>query len=161
MPATTTATTSARLSTAAAISLDGVISGAFDLTFAFIYYGLRGATPVAVLQSVAGGLVGRAAANSGGAATAVLGFFLHFLISFTAAAVYCAASRPLPALARHAVPCGLLYGALVYFFMNMIVLPLSAYHSHAYPPPLAALPIIAHVVGVGLPIALAARRSAP
>ena len=62
------------------------------------------------------------------------------------------------ALVRHAVPAGLVFGAAVYFFMNMVVLPLSALHAKAFPPPLALWPIVAHMVGVGLPIALATRR---
>ena len=63
----------------------------------------------------------------------------------------------LPVLIKHAIPSGLIFGAAVYFFMNMVVLPLSAHHARAFPPPLALLPILAHLFLVGLPIALAVR----
>jgi hypothetical protein len=143
-----------------AIGWGGLLSGFFDLSFAFIYYGNRGATPVGILHSIAAGLLGKTAAYEGGAVSAILGFLLHFVISCTAATVYFVASRKIPLLTKHAVPCGLLYGALIYFFMNMIVLPLSAYHSHPWPPSLAAAPIAIHMLGVGLPIALAVRKYA-
>jgi len=139
-----------------AIIWGGVLCGTGDLLFAFVFYGARGATPQGVMQSIAGGLLGKAA-KEGGAGTAALGFLLHYFISFGAAAVFYAASRGLPALIRHAIPSGLIFGAAVYFFMNMVVLPLSAHHARAFPPPLALLPILAHLFLVGLPIALAVR----
>ena len=141
-----------------AIGWGGFLSGFFDLFFAFFYYGSRGATPLGILQSIAAGLLGQTVAYQGGGKTAALGFVLHFIISFTAAAVYFFANRRISILTKHAFPCGLLYGAVVYFFMNMIVLPLSAYRSHAFPPSLAPAPIAIHLLGIGLPIALATRK---
>ena len=145
-----------------AILWGGLIAGVWDLSFAFVYYvnfGAKGTTVLRVMQSVAGGLLGKATFD-GGAASAALGVVLHFCIATGAAATYVLASRRLPLLVRQAVPCGLGYGAAVYFFMNMVVLPLSAYHSRAFPPPLPPGPIVAHMIGVGLPIALVARRYA-
>jgi len=141
-----------------AILWGGGIGGAFDLIFALIYYGARGATFVGVLHSVAGGLIGRPAANAGGLATAALGFGLHFLIACCAATVFLAGSRVLPVLIKHAAPCGLLFGAGIYFFMHLVVLPLSAYHSAALPVKVDVPELIGHIVGVGLPIALAVRK---
>lgn len=157
VPASATAAASARHYTLKAIFWGGLFAGTSDLVFAFIYYGARGATKLGVMQSVAGGLIGKTAAHEGGAATAALGVACHYVVALSAAATYFFASRRLPVLVKHAVPCGLLFGAAVYFFMNMVVLPLSAYHSHAWPPPLAFYPILVHIVGVGLPIALVAR----
>lgn len=135
----------------------GIFCGVGDLLFAFVLYGLKGATPLGIMQSIAGGLLGRAAAQSGGLPTALLGVVLHFIISFGASAVYSFASLRFHTLTKHAVTCGLLYGVLVFFFMNMVVLPLSAYHARAFPPPLTPIPILGHMFIVGLPIALAAR----
>ena len=78
-----------------------------------------------VLKFIASGLLG-AAAFQGGAAIAALGLALHFVIALGAAAVYWAASRRIAFLATHPVPSGLLYGVAVYFFMNLVVIPLSA-----------------------------------
>jgi hypothetical protein len=52
---------------------------------------------------------------------------------------------------------GLVYGAIVYLGMNMIVLPLSALHRPAWPLSLALWPVMIHLLGIGLPIAVAAR----
>ena len=135
----------------------GILCGVFDITYAFIAFGMRGATPVAILHSIASGLLGKAAAE-GGLATAALGLFLHFVIAFGAATVYYLASRKLPFLVRHAVVCGLLYGMAVYLFMNFVVIPLSAFPRKLSYPPHVLIPGIAwHMVLVGLPIALAIR----
>src|SRR6185503_11837029 len=82
-------------SAASAIVMAGLIAGALDITAAIAFFGPR--VPVRILQSVATGLLGRAA-FSGGAATALLGTGLHFLIATGAAAVYYVASRRLALL---------------------------------------------------------------
>ena len=138
----------------------GLLAGIFDLTFAFVYYGQRGATPIRILHSIASGLLGTKAAE-GGIATAALGFVLHFVIAFGAATVYFLASRAMPFLIRHAVVCGLLYGVVVYTVMNAVVLPLSAFPRKLSFPPSVLIPgLLCHMLLVGLPIALAMRRAA-
>lgn len=141
---------------ARAIVWGGLLAGVGDITFAFVVSGLRGVGPVRVLQSVAGGLLGRTAAE-GGLVTAALGAVLHFLIAFIWATVFWLLSRKLTVLVRHPVVCGLLYGALVYFFMYFVVLPLSAIY---FPLNRTASSILlnagGHMLLVGLPIALAA-----
>src|SRR6202040_3577781 len=103
----------------------GFACGVLDITAAFIVYGFFGARPVPLLQGIASGLLGPRAFQ-GGLAAAMLGLLCHFVIAFGAATVYFAASRAVPALLQHAVASGALYGVAVYFFMNRIVLPLSA-----------------------------------
>ena len=141
-----------------AILWGGLLAGVGDIMFAFVVSWLRGVGPVRVLQSVASGLLGRAAAE-GGLATAALGALLHFLIAFVWAAVYWLASRRLEVLARRPVVCGLLYGVVVYFFMYFVVLPLSAIY---FPLTRTASSILLNAAGhmllVGLPIALAASK---
>jgi hypothetical protein len=132
------------------------LAGVGDIAFAFVTAGLSGVGPVRVLQSVAGGLLG-AAARDGGLATAALGAVLHFLIASIWATVYWLASRRLKVLVRHPVVCGLLYGALVYFFMYFVVLPLSAiYFRPSRELSSVLLNAAGHMLLVGLPIALAA-----
>lgn len=139
---------------ARAILWGGALAGTGDLTFAFIYYGFR----MGVFQSVAGGLIGREAARSGGVATFLLGVLLHYCIATLWAAAFWLASRRRAVLVRQAVPAGLLYGLVVFYGMNCVVLPLSALHTKGWPPPFAAWPIAMHMLVVGLPIALATRR---
>src|SRR5215213_4377156 len=145
---------------ARAILWGGLIAGACDITYAFIFYYLRsGITPVQILQSVASGLLG-SGASKGGLPAAALGAFLHFFIATAAAAVYYAASRKLGVLVRHAFVCGILFGAAVYAFMNFVVVPLSAAPFKGSTPSTATwvTGLLIHMFGIGLPIALATRR---
>jgi uncharacterized membrane protein YagU involved in acid resistance len=134
------------------------VAGILDISDAIVTWGLRGVSAGRILQSVASGLLGRAAYD-GGFATMALGTFLHFFIATSAAATYVAASSRLPVLARRAVPCGLAFGVAVYLFMNYVVLPLSAFPSRSSAFSLSAFlhGIIGHAFLVGLPIALMAR----
>jgi hypothetical protein len=142
-----------------AILWGGLICGIMDMTAACIFYGvLRGNHPIRIMQSVATGLLG-AAAYDGDVATAALGLFLHFVIAFGAATVFYFASRKLPVMTRYAIICGLLYGIAVYFFMQLVVVPLSAFpHKRAFTFVGLATGIGIHMFCVGLPISLAARK---
>lgn len=131
----------------------GLLSGTGDLIFAFAYYGLK----PGVFQSVAAGLLGRSV-YKGGIPTMLLGIALHYLIAFIWSAIFWIVSRRLTILVKHAVPAGLLYGLVIYYGMNLVVLPLSALQTKAWPPPFAWWPIAAHMLVVGLPIALAVRK---
>ena len=132
----------------------GLLAGSFDLTFAFIFYGLK----IGVVQSIAGGLLGRSVAREGGIPTAILGVVLHYVIVTIWAGLFWISSRRLTLLIRHAVPAGLTFGLVVFYGMNSIVLPLSALHTKGWPPSFAPWPIAVHMLLVGLPIALAARK---
>ena len=135
--------------------------GVLDLLDAFIFFGLRsGAQPIRILQSIAAGLLGRASL-SGGWRTAALGLVLHFFIAFVVVLVFLLASRRLPALRRHALPAGLLYGIAVYLTMTFVVVPLSAAGGGVPPWPVALNGVLIHMFGVGLPAALAARAAGP
>ncbi len=137
-----------------AILWGGLLAGLGDYLFAHAYYAWR----LGVFQNVAGGLVGREAARAGGVPSYLLGVFLHFLIAMIWAALFWLLSRRLPVLVKHAVPGGLTYGLVVYLGMNCVVLPLSALAVPLTLPPLLSWPAAAHLLLVGLPIALAARK---
>lgn len=148
-----------KFSPAAAIVCAGAVAGTLDIAFAGVSSALHGKTFAALLKIVAGGALGRAAFD-GGAGTAALGLLFHFTIYFGAAAVYFAASRKIAVLNQHPWICGPLYGLLVYEFMHLVVLPLSAYHSPLKFPPLFVPDVLSHLFFVGLPIALIVRRYA-
>jgi len=140
-----------------AILLGGLICGIMDITAAFIVYGLRGSSPILILQSIASGLLGMDAYD-GDLATAALGAGLHFVIALTAAAIYHLASRKLQFLIQHPISCGILYGIAVYLFMHFIVLPLSAFpHKIIYSSGVLIRGFAIHMSCVGLPISLANR----
>lgn len=134
-----------------------LVCGILDITAAFVVYGSFGLKPLRLLQGIASGLLGQKAFN-GGVATAVLGLLCHFVIAFGAATVYIMASRFFPSLVQHAILSGVLYGAVVYFFMNRIVLPLSAVTPRPFSLRFMIIGVIIHIFCVGLPISLVARR---
>jgi hypothetical protein len=139
------------------VIVGGTAAGILDILAAFAFRGAFGVAPVRVLQGIASGLLG-SSAFQGGAATALVGLALHFLIAFGAAAVYYAASRALPVLVRRPVLCGLAYGVLVHVVMNQVVLPLSRVNFRTPPWSFVAAMVVIHMLFVGLPIALAVRR---
>ena len=140
-----------------AIVAGGAIAGAFDITYAIVFSGMRGVPAIRVLQSVSGGLLG-AAAYDGGIATAALGLLLHFTIAFSWAAIFAAASRPLPVLAERPFVGGPLFGVGIYLVMYFVVIPLSRYpRKVTYTPFLVGINLFVHMFLIGLPIALAAK----
>jgi hypothetical protein len=140
------------------IVLGGAIAATCDITYAVVYSAFRGVAPLRILQSVASGLLGRPA-FAGGIPTAALGLLLHYAICIVAAGVFWAAARRLPWLTDRPVPTGALFGLAVYAVMNYIVLPLSAFPFTPHPAVLTVVTgLLVHMLGVGVPIALATRR---
>lgn len=134
----------------------GLLAGALDIAAA-ILTNLQ--VPArAVLQSVATGLLG-AEAYRGGWPTAGLGLAAHFAIMLVIAVVFVAAAARAPALRRHWLPAGALFGVAVWAVMALVVVPLSASPISGPVDPAAALkPIAIHILFVGLPIAWVTRR---
>src|SRR6202000_119240 len=146
-----------------AIFWGGLACGGFYITQAGVWDGgAKQLPPMRLFSSVASGLLGPKSFQ-GGAKTAALGLFLHFLIAFIWAVIYYLASRQIAFLTTRPVIAGLLYGEFVWIMMTCVVLPLSAIHR--WPPRFDSASIITgpigHTVLVGLPIALAVSRWAP
>ena len=145
------------LQTGQAILLGGLGAGVLDLIGACVTNAPRGVTPLRVAQSIASGLLG-AKAFQGGYKTAALGVGLHFVIALGAAAAFCLTSARLRWLVERPYLSGALYGIAVYWFMQLIVLPLSAIPFKLnFSWPAVTTGLIVHVLCVGLPIALAVR----
>lgn len=142
-----------------AILFGTLIAGAMDITAACLTWWFRGVPAVRVLQSVAGGLLGRAT-YQGGAPTAALGLLLHFLIMSVIVAIYVAASSRITALTNHAIACGVAYGIAVYIVMTFIVVPVSAAAGGTPAPYDMLVGVIVHILCVGVPIAWVTRRFA-
>jgi hypothetical protein len=140
-----------------AIVSAGTICGIMDITAALVVYGTIGAKPLRLLQGIAGGVLGPRT-YTGGIATAVLGLALHFVIAFGAATVFFIASRGIRSLLDHAVVSGVLYGIVVYFFMQRVVIPLSRANHNPFSLKFMIIGIIIHIFCVGLPIALSVRK---
>lgn len=142
------------------VVLGGVTAGVLDILDAFIVATINGGSPIRVLHAIASGIFGRLAYD-GGVAVAALGLALHFAIALGAATTFFLATRKLTILLRHPVLSGLTFGLGVWVFMHYIVLPITFWRL----PTLGAWPqltnqVAIHMLGVGLPIALFASRSA-
>jgi uncharacterized membrane protein YagU involved in acid resistance len=137
-----------------AIVVGGLVVGLIDLVYAILVYSPR--KPILVPQTIASGVL-VAKSYSGGIQTAVLGVVLHFVIALGAATVYYLASRKFGLLIHRAVLSGLIYGALVYLFMHLVVLPLSAAPQRGMPTIYKVCEFVEHWFCVGLPIALSVR----
>src|ERR1700758_5687555 len=101
------------LSPFAVIILAGTICGVLDIISATVLFLSKGGTFERLLQFIASGALGESSFR-GGKKTAALGLLFHFVIAFTAATIYYAASRSLPLFNAQPVICGILYGALIH-----------------------------------------------
>ncbi|HXR14811.1 MAG TPA: hypothetical protein VN777_01270 [Terriglobales bacterium] len=140
-----------------AILWGGLIAGVLDLIYAVASVTLRGYPAIVLPQAIASGLFGMKSFQ-GGLPTAITGVALEFLITFVATAVYYVASRKLTFLIRQAVLWGVLYGVAIYFFMNFIVVPLSAAPKFDHTWASRAGDFVVHMLFIGLPMALSVRR---
>ena len=149
----------APLSGTRAILYGTLAVGTIDAIDAIVVFGLRGATPVRIFQGIARGLLGPAASR-GGWPTAFLGLVIHYFVAFGIVTTYYLASRKLRILRTHPIVCGAVFGVLAYFFMNRVVIPLSAIGGGGMSPlPLFINGILIHAFGVGIPTALIVSRA--
>jgi len=142
-----------------AVFLGGLVGGLLDIVFAISFAVYSGGTPVRLLQTVASGVLGRAA-YEGGPPTAALGLALHFGMSWIWAALFVLVASRMPRLAMRPVLAGAAFGVGVFLAMRLVVLPLSAFPFPVRFKPLATvLDLLSHMFLFGLPIAWATRRS--
>ena len=105
--------------------VSALVAGTCDICYATGFSYLRsGVAPSRVLDFVASGALG-ADAYTGGTATAAIGLAFHYLIALMFTAFFFAAARVQPALIRHPVISGMVYGLAIYMVMNFVVIPLS------------------------------------
>ena len=140
-----------KTSLALPILVGGGIAGLLDMTSAYISFGRY--MPI----GIAGGIVG-AAGRHRSVGQYILGLCIHYFIAFSAAAVYCLVSKKLDFLREHFIVCGIVYGIVFFLFMQLVVLPLSAYHAMGpYQYRGLVQGLLAHIFLIGLPISISLR----
>lgn len=133
------------------ILVGGAVAGLLDMTSAYITFGRY--MPI----GIAGGFVG-ASGRHVSVGLYILGLCTHYFIAFSAAAAYCLASRKLDFLREHFFVCGLFYGIGFFLVMQLVVLPLSAYHAMGpYQYRGLVQGLLAHMFLIGLPISTSLR----
>lgn len=140
--------------------IGALVAGTLDILYALAFsYFRSGVPPSRVLQFVASGALGPAAFQGGGM-TAAAGLGFHYLIAFVITAIFFAAAAAQPRLRQRPFLNGALYGLAVYGVMNYVVIPLSRIGPR---PAGAAIVVVTgvlvHMVFIGWPIALSARRA--
>jgi uncharacterized membrane protein YagU involved in acid resistance len=129
-----------------------------DISAALTVYGtFYKIVPLRLLQGVASGALGPSA-YQGGIPVAALGMLCHFTIAFGAAAAYYLVSRKWRFLIDQAEICGVLYGIIVYFAMQNVILPLSRAAPRPFNYRSMVVGLAIHMCCVGMPIALGVRR---
>lgn len=139
------------------IMLATVIAGTLDIISAFVFAGIAGMGPTAVLQFVASGPFGDAPTATIG--WAIAGLLVHFVIMACMAAAYMIVAPRIPALLKHPVAAAIGYGFLLWIIMYWIVRPLR-WPDMPLPHTLysVANALFSHCILVGIPIALIAAR---
>ena len=150
----------ARESRLGTIALATAVAGTLDILSAFVFAGMAGMTPAGVLAFVASGPFGDAPTPTPG--WALVGLLVHFAIMACMAAAYMIAAPRFPALLRHPIVAGLLYGVLLWIVMYWIVRPLR-WPEMPLPHTLWGITnaLFSHCILVGIPIALVASRYFP
>lgn len=134
-----------------------LIAGTLDILAAFFFAGRAGVGPVGVLHFVASGPLGDL--ENPGAVQAIIGLLVHYGIMTCMAAAYMLAATRLPFLTRHPLIAGPSYGLLLWLIMYGVVRP-ARWPQLSLPtdPAKFADQWFCHLILVGLPIALVARR---
>ena len=140
--------------------IGALVAGTLDIAYALAFsYFRSGVAPSRVLQFVASGALGPSAFQ-GGSVTAAAGLGFHYVIAFLITVIFFAAAAWKPSLRQRPLVIGAVYGVAVYGVMNYIVIPVS----RIGPRPAGAAVVVAtgilvHILFIGWPIALSARRA--
>jgi len=138
------------------IAIATAISGTLDILFAMILTLIFGREIPNMLRYVASGPF--PAATDMGTGGAVLGLIVHFTLMAIMASALMFYVRRRPDYLDRPLLVGLAYGLITYVIMNIIVVPLR-FHTPLLPRPLSvATQLFAHIVLVGIPMALVAAR---
>lgn len=133
-----------------------LVAGTIDILYAAMMSSIFGRGPAAMLRTVASGPF--PAATEMGAAGSIIGLIVHFTLMAVMAAAFLLAARNWPSLLAKPIQSGIIYGLVTYVVMNWIVVPLR--FATPLPPKASSIAsqLFAHIVLVGIPIALIAAR---
>jgi hypothetical protein len=138
------------------IALATAVAGTLDILWAMILTLWFGREIPNMLRFVASGPF--PGAGEWGAAGAALGLIVHFALMAIMATAFVIAAKQWPALVDRPWLAGVGYGLVTYVVMNWIVVPLR-FASPLPPKPISiATQLFAHLVLVGIPIALITAR---
>ena len=139
------------------IAVATAVSGTLDILFAMVLTVFFGREIGNMLRYVGSGPFPQA--TEMGASGAIVGLLVHFTLMAIMAAAYVLAARRVPALIEKPIQWGVLYGLATYVVMNWLVVPMR-FGAPLPPSPLSmATQLFAHIVLVGIPVALITARN--
>ena len=134
------------------IAIATAVAGTLDILFAMILTVFFGRELGNMLRYVGSGPFPQA--TEMGTNGAILGLLVHFALMAIMAAVYVIAAQRMPALLQRPIQWGVLYGLVTYVVMNWLIVPMR-FDTPLPPSALSiATQLFAHILLVGIPIAL-------
>ncbi len=138
------------------IMLATIVAGTLDILAAVVMTLVAGRKPDGMLRFVASGPLPEA--TTWGAGGAVVGLIVHFTLMAIMATIFIVIADRQPALKAKPITWGIIYGLITYVIMNLIVVP-ARFGAPLPSSVMAIVPqLLFHIVLVGIPIALIARR---
>ena len=138
------------------IAIATFIAGTLDILSAVVFSIMAGSSPIHMLQSVASGPFGDVALSS--TSYAPVGLLVHFAIMACMVTAYMLAARQWRVLLDRPILAGALYGLLLWFVMYWVVMHLRWNTPHPSKLVPIAKQLFSHIILVGIPIGLVARR---
>ena len=135
-----------------AIGWATLAAGTLDILYAALLTLMNGREPAGMLRFVASGPF--PSATDWGATGAMLGLIVHFTLIGIMATYFLIAASNWPNMLARPILAGILYGLVTYVAMNWIVVPLRFDVPLPPQPTSVASQLFAHIVLVGVPIAL-------
>ncbi len=140
------------------ITLTAFVAGTLDLAGAVVSYMLSrgGSFPKKILEYIAGGWYGSPALD-GSLKMNIIGILSHFFIATCWTVLFYFLYPRLRILQKNSLISAVLYGLVIWAVMNLVVLPLSAWHAPVMIVPREAVKAaFILIVCVGLPVAVGA-----
>ncbi|MBL7846571.1 MAG: hypothetical protein JNL40_03810 [Cyclobacteriaceae bacterium] len=134
-----------------------VLVGTLDILAAIIQTVVAGASIERLMRYIASGAFGEAA-FTGGAWYAIVGLVFHYLIAFTWTVLFFVLYPKLRLTTSNRMVVGIGYGAVIWFVMNRIVLPLSNVPQRPFDLQRAIIAAFVLMVAIGIPLSFRAQK---
>jgi uncharacterized membrane protein YagU involved in acid resistance len=135
----------------------GLLVGTLDISAAFLYYFIRtGKNPLRVLAFIASGIFGKAA-YTGGNEMLLAGLVLHYMIAFSFTIVFFWLFSQVEVLRRVNLLAGIVYGAVIWMVMNLVVVPSSNVSKQPFQWGNALINVLILIVCIGIPLSVMAK----
>ncbi|MBO9728838.1 MAG: hypothetical protein J7623_09395 [Chitinophaga sp.] len=137
----------------------GLLTGTLDILSASVYFTIvsHGQPLTRLFAYISSGVFGKAAFNGDPAMTA-WGLLFHYFIAFSWSFLFLMVYPKITALRQYPIAAGLVYGAIIWAFMQFIVLPLSHVPHGPLRLPGALINMAILMVMIGIPLSLISRR---